>query len=750
MDTEIEQWSAKDLDDNIDITKLFLIFRQRLGLFFAVFIMIFGITAVVSFQFVPLYTTTASVIIDPQGKELMDVESILMGAAPDSTLVDTEVQLIKSRSLVERVVKKLNLTEDPEFNSSLRELRGAALVLHNLEGFVTGLLPERTISDDTVELKERLEHEKVINVVLDYLSVKREGATFIINISFTSEVPWKAAKIANVVAEEYLIEQLEGKFETISRSNNWLDERLVGLREEVRAAEQAVEIYRAQSGLLNAGGTSLSEQQISNLNSQYLIQKAEYDGTLARLNSVKIQMELGAGAETIGEVLSSDVIRDLRKQQSEIAGRRAELVSRYGDLHPEVKRVERETIDVNSQIQQEVQRIVLSLEREVEIARQKVESINSGLSNLKRELTTNNKALVRLRELERDANATRALYENFLSRFKEANQQDTMAKADARVVSKASLPTKKSSPRTILNLLVGLLLGCSVGFGLVMLAEILDTGISTGAEIEDILRIPFIASIPLIEMTISKKLKKIVKKNSFNQNYIVKNPLSNYAENYRAIRSFILLSNIDKPPKVIAISSALPNEAKTVSSYSLGKISAMSGSRTLVVDCDLRRRGLTIMLDSKSQNGLVQVLNGESNYEEVVIKDDETGCDYLPVASSKFTPKDVFGSESFKHLLKNVREKYDLIILDTAPVLAVTETRTISNLADGVILAVKWRKTPVDAIRTATNLIRSSNGKLFGAFLTQVDFNTRRRYGYGDYSYYNKKYEGYYSQSHSE
>lgn len=729
----------------LDLESLILIFRRRIGLFCSVFTLIFGISVLVTFQAVPLFQSTASVIIDPQENEVTDFEAALAGGVLDSALVDTEVQIIKSRSLIGRVVKKLDLTQDPEFNKSLQEISGLALFAQGIKDYLSALLPERSEPVVSEDVTERLEYEGVVNKVFQNLSVGRQGRSYIVNISFTSEKPWKAAAIANELADEYLVEQLEGKFESTARSNSWLDERLSELRSEVRVSEQAVEKYRAQSGLLSAQGSSLSEQQISDLNSQFLIQKAEFDGAVARLNSVKVQIEQGAGAETIGEVLSSDVIRDLRKQESEIAGRRAELASRYGTLHPEVKKVERETIDVKSQINQEVQRIILSLEAEVNVAREKMQSIETGLSVLKRELTANNQSLVRLRELERNANASRALYENFLSRFKETGQQGTIAQADARIVSVAALPTAKKSPKTTRSLILGMLIGILVGFVFIILAEYLDNGFSTGDEVEGTLNIQFISSIPLIRNTIPAKLKKLVGPSLSLEDQIVEKPLSSFAESYRALRSSILLSNIDTPPKVVMVSSALPNESKTVSSFCLGRISAMSGSRTLVIDCDLRRRGLTSLLRSKCEFGLIQVLNGEKSFDEVVIKDNKTTCDFLPLSHMTFTPRDVFGSEGFRELLTILQLKYDLVVLDTAPVLAVTETRMISNLVDGVIIAVKWRKTKKDAVKTATKILRNANANIIGAYLTQVNFNTRGRYGYGDNSYYNKEYREYYS-----
>ncbi|PHR94192.1 MAG: capsular biosynthesis protein [Robiginitomaculum sp.] len=734
-----------DVDDFIDVRALFLMFKRRLGLFFSVFLLVFSTFVIVTLQLTPLYTSTASVIIDPQEREVTDFESVITGQAPDSTLVDTEVEIIRSRALVGRIVAKLNLVDDPEFNENLVVAEGVAAIGVNVKSWLGSLAPHQVTTVPSFELTERIIGEKVVSALLSRLSVRRTGRTYIIEISIETEDPVKSSQIANAFADQYLVEQLEAKFESTSRSNAWLNDRLSALREEVSVSENAVEVYRAQSGLLSAKGSSLTEQQISELSSQLILQRAVFDGVNARLQSLQSQMERGAGAETIGEVLSSEVIRDLRKQQAEIAGRRAELSSRYGARHPEILKVERESTDINSQIQQEVRRIVLSLESEVGIARQKVTSIETGLSQLRRELMGNNQSLVRLRELERDAAATRTLFESFLGRFKETGQQDTLTQADARIISSAALPTKKSSPNTVLNIVLGAMLGGILGVGLVMLVELLDNGVTTGVQIEKVTGLPFIASVPEIKRTMFASLRKLTGLDVEPHDYLVQKPLSSFAESYRTLRSAILLSNVDQPPRVIAITSALPGDGKTVTTFSLGRLSAMSGSRTLIVDCDLRRRNLSKLLKNKPEQGLLQYLSGGLKLEDVIVKDSQTGCDILPLADTKYSPQDIFRSEAFRTFLNEARARYELIVLDTAPVLVVTETRTIANISDCVVLAVKWRRTEKDALVKAKNILVDSDANLIGVLLTQVNLQASRKYGYGDYGYYYGAYRNYYS-----
>ena len=227
--------------------------------------------------------------------------------------------------------------------------------------------------------------------------------------------------------------------------------------------------------------------------------------------------------------------------------------------------------------------------------------------------------------------------------------------------------------------------------------------------------------------------------------YVRENPLSGIAESFRVIRSAILLSNLDKVHKVVAITSALPGEGKTTTTYSLGRISAMSGSKTIILDCDLRRRLLTKAAAPDAQKGLMEVLAGEATLDEVLMDDAEPGLHILPVVESQFTPRDVFSSDAFKSLLAVLRQRYDLVLIDTAPVLAVTDTRVIAARADAVVVSVKWKTTPREAAASAIDILRDVNANVLGVALSQVDMNAQARYGYEGSSYYYKNYRSYYS-----
>lgn len=731
--------SSSQIDDLIDIRELVAVFRRRFWTMLAAGFLTFVAVVIFTLQATPLYTATASVVLNVRQAQVVDIEAVLSGMPPDSAMVDTEVEVLRSRSLAETVVDELDLTAVPEFNATLSDSSG---LLSGLKSFVSALLPRRNSDQPTAEEQAQRERGAVVNALLEALSVRRAGLTYVIQISATSQTPSLARDIANAYAEAYLTSQLEAKFEATERANEWLNERVETLRAEVQAREAAVARFRDDNGLIDAEGATIAEQQVADLNSQLAIQRAELSEARARLDAVRSQLQRGVASDTIAEVLASEVIRELRRQQAEVARRQADLSGRYGPRHPEILTVQRELADINSQIEAEIGRIVASLENEVNVSAQRVSSLQNSLLEARGELSENNSAIVQLRALEREAEASRALFESFLNRFRQTNETEGLAEADARVVAQASTPQSPSSPNVMLNLALGVVLAGVVGVGLVFALELFDNGVHTDEDIEKQFGLAHIASVPRLKAGFTERLSG---KSLDPGQYVLDKPMSGFSESFRTIRSAIRISAIDTPNTVIAITSALPGDGKTTTALCLGRVSAMAGTRTLVVDCDIRRRLLTKALHPEVGKGLLEVLSGEASLDEVLLRDEATGLELLPVTETTFTPRDVFGSAAFDALIETLRDRYDQIVLDTAPVLAVADTRQIASRADGVLVAVRWKKSPVGIVRKALSELRASKANILGVVLNNVDLEAQARYGYDTSGYYYQSYRNYYT-----
>lgn len=733
-----------DNDDNsIDFLSIFRIFSRRFFVFVSVSIVVFSLVAIYTLQQVPVYAARTTIMIEPRQKDVADIQSVLSALPASSIGIDTQAQLIQSRSMAEKVVRALDLTNDPEFNWTLRPPPKPNPLTSWISSLLSSARPAQVappIQRSDEERQRRL-MDGIVGGVLARTSVRRAGATYMIEITFQSTDREKAAVIVNEFADQYLLDQLEAKFEATARANDWLNDRLIVLREEVQNAENAVEQYRAQSGLLSARGSSLTEQQISDINAQLVIQRAEFEEASARLESVRTQISRGASADSIGEIFSSPLIRDLRTQQATINRERTELSGRYGERHPEIQRVEREAADIRAQIDQEINRIVSNLESEVDVARMRVSSLEDSLSRLRRELTQNNSSLVRLRELERNAEANRSLYESFLNRFKETGEQETLNEADARIVS-IGVPGGKVAPNVIANLFVGLMLGCAAGVLVIGLLEIFDNGMRTGDQAEKQLNVPFLGYVPHYSQGIIAPIKSLTSGSTNVLSFVSSKPFSRFSESIRNLKSHVVFSNLDERAKIVAITSPAPKDGKTTTCLALGALSAISGTRSIVLDCDLRRRSLTktVRKDKTVTKGLIELLAGEVPLESVIVQDEKSGLYILPLSDAKLVTQDVFGSRAFKQLLETLKQKYEFIVLDTAPVLAVTETKDIANLVDCVVLAVRWRKTSIKSTRAAIRYLESAKARLTGVTITQFQPSIANRMSD---TYYSKTYGAY-------
>jgi len=730
-----------------DLNQVLATFRRRSRLFMAVGVVIVVAVMLVTLQQTPRYTATANVMIDTRKHSVDNIQAVLSDLPDDTGVVDTEVEILKSRSLAERVVNTLKLDQDPEFNTTLIKPNPIRAAINAPIAAISGLMhavsPTATPQSkaDAAALHAQKLHESVVDHVLKGLEVRRSGLTYVINIQFQSKDPAKAAVIANTFADRYLLEQLEAKFDATQQATQWLNERLAELEPQVQAAESAVATYKASHGLLAAENSTLTEQEISQLNGQLATAQAEQAEQDARVRTAQQSLAGGATGEDIAGAMNSDVMKNLRAQRAQVSQQAADLETKYGPKHPDVIKIQRQLADIDNQIKQELGRVVGGLQSEDQVARQRTSSIEASLQRTKGTLAGNNQSSVELADLQRKADAASTLYNSLLNRAKETSTDQGSEQSDARVVSRAKIPIKPSFPNVTLNFIIGVILGLIGGVGAVLLMEALDSGLATSEDVERILGVPHLGAIPSLDSTTDGKASGIPP-----GRYIVEKPLSAFAESFRNLRASILFSKVDSPVKVAILTSSLPGEGKTTTTFCLGRSMAMSGAKTIVVDCDLRRRNINRMLDVEPAVGLIEVLQGVATLDEAIILDKPSGAHFLPLAKSVYTPKDLFGSTAMDRLLAELRLRYDIVLLDTAPVIPVSDTRILAPKADVVVFLVQWRRVPRKAVEAAFAMLTSVGADIAGVALTLVDAREQAKYGYGDAGYYYRSYRKYYAQ----
>jgi capsular exopolysaccharide synthesis family protein len=739
--------SAVEAENVISVQRIVRSVRRRLSLMIAVFVLTFAAVAIYSFQLKPSYTATARVIVNTRNENIVDIGAVLSGMPANTAIIDTEAEVLRSRSLISKVVERLDLTKNPEFNSSLRPPSELSQRIDGVKSFIRGLMPfgksepeavppPAPGSPEAIEAEKTL-NDRIVDSVRGAIAVARVGSTYIVEIKANSGNPKMAATLANTLAEEYLNNQLETKFEATRRAQDWLHERLSKLREDLRDAESKVEAHRAASGLLRSGDSTLTEQTIREINAQLTQAQADYAAKNARLQNLDKQMRAGGGIDTIAEAQSSQAINQLRVQQTAISARKADVIRNYGEKHPAYQKVMAEEADNARQIGAELQRIASSLGQEVIIARERMNSLQGSLNRSKGDLAANNRAGVEQAALERDAEATRSLFDEFNSRFKETGELDGITNADAVIDSYAPTPGGPSFPNTNLNLALGFMLGLALaGFvGLVM--ELLDNYLSSPEDVEQVAGVPYIGQVPLLPATGNFTKAKVKP-----AEYLLEKPHSGFAEAFRHLRASIMFADIDKAAKTVAVVSSLPNEGKTSMTYCLGRMAALSGTKTIVIDGDIRLRQLTEVSGVKADAGLLEYLFGEARLADAVQTDEQTGLHILPLSDRKHTPRDVFGSRAFDALLNMLQQSYDLIIIDTGPILLMAETRVVTSKVDQVVVATRWRKTNRGTLRETMKILRDFHANVAGVVLTFVDLRKRAHHAYTSANY--KAYAKYY------
>ena len=699
----------------LDLKGLVDTFARRWKLFVAVSVGCLLLAIIVSLILRPSYEAVANIRIDPTQKSAIDLEAAARGAAPDQALVDSEVKIIQSADVAAEVVRTLNLVDDPEFNPAMKH-------------------GETPVAASPAATQVTIEH------VLKHLDVARLGSTYIIAVRFHSPYASKATNIANAFAREYLLTSVKTKVDAASEQSTWLTDRLNAAGQAAQKADAALAQYRANNGILtSASGGTVTEQQIATLTTELASAEGAAAAAESTYSAAKAQVA-GNTIDNISSVINSPTIVELRKEHAELLSKQAEVNSRYGPKHPETAKVTQQVLGIEAQMRDESQRIVAGLESDARAAQAKAQSLRTNLSALRGQMGANSQAGVQADSLQRDADAKKTIFNQLAASAQQANQQQHLSDASAQIVGRATVPTHPAFPNKALFAALGAALGLILGAAAVFVAELLDAGVRTVEDVERHLGVNFIASTQLLtprDLTVDGQEVRP-------WDYVVSRPMSGYAEAMRNTRSAIMLSDLDKQQKVVAITSALPSEGKTVCSVSLARVMAMSGEKVILVDCDLRRNALEGLLATPPAAGLIEVLTGEAKLDDVIVPDAVKGLDLLPLNKAAFSPRDLFGTNSMNDLLVELRKRYDHVVLDGPPILAVTDARTLAKMADAVILIAHWNRTPRYAIQAAVARLVRDQAPIAGLLLTMVDKKSRSAMGAGDPGYYYGQYHKYY------
>jgi capsular exopolysaccharide synthesis family protein len=561
----------------------------------------------------------------------------------------------------------------------------------------------------------------------------------VIAVSFDSPNPVTSKRIVDAVTDAYIVDQLNAKFDANKRATEWLDERLTELRRSVEAAERAVASFRESAGLTIGKDSTVVAQSLTELNSQLIqarTQLADKESRLAALQ--RAQRDPGAlGGVT--EVLANPLVSALRGQEADVSRRIGDLSERLGDSHPRLLQARAELGQIQGRINSEIAKIIGSLKADADAARSKEAQMRAQVEQLERQAGDLGQSGTELRQLEREAQSNRAVYEDFLKRFKELREQQDIQQPDARILSAATVPTSPIYPRYGLTLALALGGGLILGAVLIAIMERLDGGFRNGDQIERLTGHAMVGMIPALSRMTLGKTKPA--------RWAIEKPASAYGEALRSAYTAIMLGTLDKPPRVIMVTSSLPDEGKSTFACSLAGLLARSnvGKKIIIVDCDFRRSSILSTLGVPATGGTIdQYLSGAKTLEEIIGRDEPSGLYYVPARVNTPNSAEILDSQAMGRFIETLSADYDCVILDTPPVMAVSDARIVAQMADYIVFLVRWERTARELAVNSLRMIKDTRRQV-GVVLSQVNIRRHSRYGYGDYGYYYAKYRHYYN-----
>lgn len=721
-------------DDNpgIDLSGFLLFLRRRWKVIVATALLIAVVTALALLQATPRYSATASVAVQSQKTKVVDIQDVMSGLTPDQATMETQASILRSRRLAGMLVDKLHLDQNPEFNKAIATKRAFSLLEPTT--WFGGEEPRRR----PVLTPERQAEERaaIINLVIDRTDITVVPRSYVITLTMTSRDPELAAQMANALSDIYITDGIAAKYEATKKASAYLQRSVDELRAQTLATDRAAEGYRSRAGLAGSDeGKTIAGQQLSEINSQLVAARAERAAKEAQLVQLRsLQRGGGAGGvEASGAALASPLVQRLREQEGEVVRKLGELRATYGDRHPKIINAEAELRDLRSKISDEVGRTASLTANDVTVARARENTLASSLGQVQGAVAAGGAAGVRLRELQRESDANRSIYEVFLNRLKETNQQSELQQADARVVSDADVPLLASFPKVSETLVLAIVLGLIAGTALAFALERLDNTVRSSNLLEALGGGATLAFMPIVR-TGTKPPEDIV----------LKRPGSIVPEALRTLRSSLALADVDRPPKMVMLSSSVPSEGKTFISVGLARVSAQGGARTILIDCDTRHPRVHKALEMENDCGLVQVLSGKATLDEAINLDEATGLHVLTAGKGAVNPPDMLRSDQMNRLLQTLRDSFDFIVIDSPPFAPLTDSQILARVVDKMILVVRWGETPLPVVQATIKQIKRLGVPLAGSVLSQVNIQRHAKYGYGDYGYHYSKYGAYY------
>lgn len=710
--------TKQTIEQVIDLRKLIKPMMQSKWRILSFAILITALTIFVVFSLQPIFKSTATLLIEAEQARAIKIEQVYGINSGQQEYYLTQFEIIKSRSIAERVFNELDLINHPSFEAK-------PSILSQIKSLFDFIPMEASNEEVT---SEAVRKQKLINSFMADISVSPVRKTQLVNISYNSPDAKLAAAVANAIGDAYIVSQLEAKSGMTQKANVWLGGRLEDLRIKLDASELKLEQFKSQNGLVDVEGvTALDAKELERLSDEITVArstKAQAESFLAVVRQYG-KSDIGR-LESLPEVTSHMSVQNVKKDVILVERKVSELSQVYGPKHPKMIGANAELATVQQNLRTQIGRLVQGIEDEAQSATQKLKALEAQFSQSKGAFQNLSSVDTDYRRLVREVVTNRQLFESFLSRQKETEVSGDFDSPVARFTDRAVTALKPVKPNKKLIVILAFVASFGLGIVLVLVFDAINDTIKSTDDVEKLLAQRALGYIP-----------KAGKKETFEQtNFAFFDPEKRlHAESVRSIRTSLSLLAIGEPLSVIEVTSSFPNEGKTTVSMNIAfAYSAME--KVLIIDADMRKPNMGMRFGLPTfQHGLANYLTGTDALSHCIVENIKPNVDLMPAGAIPLNPLELLASPKFAELLAELKGQYSKIIIDTPPVHAVSDALVMSSHGDAVVVVVKANHTRTEEIKLTLAKLTQARAKVFGVVLNQFNTDEARQY-YGQYGYY--------------
>ncbi len=712
-------------DEGIDMLELWRSVTKRKWAILGLVLVVGMLAAAVTLSMTPIYSATTVVMFESEKAQVVSIEDLYTRSSGNQTYLSTQLEIVRSREVALKTVNTLKLWEHPAFDPRVARTGPMDSAVNQARAWLGMVKPVETI-DWT---PERLA-SAVVGAFQDSVSVELLRNSQIARVSFESSDPLLAARAANQLAQVFIENDLNARYEMTRLASNWLQARVTDLKDKVLQSERALQAYRERSGIISSQGAaqSGSSSQLDGLTTRLIdarVRRTDAETAFSQVRSAPKDADLSE----IPAVMRAPGLAEAKRSQQEAERKFSETSQRYGFEHPRFVAAKAELEASKASFKTQLETTVAGIRREFEAAQSVEREIERALGQVRSSVQNLNRSEFELGVLQREVESNREMYNMFMTRSKETRNTSDLQSPIARVVDPALPPGAPVKPQKERIVLIAMLLALAVGVGASLLIDQLDKTLKTADDVERKLRVPLLTTLPLLGRADARRATSA---RLFNDQ-----PNSVFAEAIRTARSGVLLSAIDEPHRLLVVTSSLPGEGKSTFAVNLALAHAQT-QNTLLIDGDLRRPSVAKSLDmAPATVGLSNYVSGSKPLPECVQQIEGTRLFVMPAGPLPPNPLEMISSQRFRERLAELATHFDMIIIDTPPVELVSDALMLSSMASGVIYVTKAMETSSPLVAKGLERVRRADGQVLGVVLNHFDFRRASKY-YGDYSGYGK------------